>query len=196
MGAHLWFQTNTSSITSTIFASLLFYVRPHYTNSNPKHILSFSLYSDSFHHTRKNTVPDAHPFFQILPWYPLEMTCFSSTVRAFKRSFISRTDLMSQFSNILSKLNIDQGGVDIPMKKKTVHVSGKEVVFFNKLFDIVDYDGDDRVCFDSSSLSSRSMERKVLNSCADLDWTTMCWVRFGSLLETVRTSLPSLVMAG
>ena len=66
---------------------------------------------------------------------------------------------MSQFSNILSKLNIDQGGVDIPMKKKTVHVSGKEVVFFNKLFDIVDYDGDDRVCFDSSSLSSRSMER-------------------------------------
>ena len=57
---------------------------------------------------------------------------------------------MSQFSNILSKLNIDQGGVDIPMKKKTVHVSGKEVAFFNKLFDMIDYDGDDRVCFDSS----------------------------------------------
>ena len=36
------------------------------------------------------------------------------------------------------------------MKKKTVHVSGKEVVFFNKLFDMIDYDGDDRVCFDSS----------------------------------------------
>ena len=35
------------------------------------------------------------------------------------------------------------------MKKKTVHVSGKEVVFFNKLFDMIDYDGDVRVCFDS-----------------------------------------------
>ena len=52
---------------------------------------------------------------------------------------------MSQFSNFLSKLNIDQGGVDIPMKKKTVHVSGKEVAFFNKLFDMVDYDEDDKV---------------------------------------------------
>ena len=46
---------------------------------------------------------------------------------------------------MLSKLNIDQGGVDIPMKKKTVHVSGKEVSFFNKIFDMVDYDSDDKV---------------------------------------------------
>lgn len=52
---------------------------------------------------------------------------------------------MSQFSNMLSKINIDQGGVDIPMKKKTVHVSGKEVNYFNKIFDIVDYDEDDKV---------------------------------------------------
>lgn len=47
---------------------------------------------------------------------------------------------------MLSKLNIDQGGVDIPMKKKTVHVSGKEVSFFNKIFDMVDCDSDDKVC--------------------------------------------------
>ena len=46
---------------------------------------------------------------------------------------------------MLSKLNIAQGGIDIPMKKKTVHVSGKEVSFFNKIFDMVDYDGDDKV---------------------------------------------------
>ena len=46
---------------------------------------------------------------------------------------------------MLSKLNIDQGGIDIPLKKKTVHVSGKEVSFFNKIFDMVDYDGDDKV---------------------------------------------------
>lgn len=55
---------------------------------------------------------------------------------------------MSQISNMLNKINIDQGGVDIPMKKKTVHVNGKEVNFFNKIFDMVDYDGDDRVCCD------------------------------------------------
>lgn len=58
---------------------------------------------------------------------------------------------MSGFSNMLSKLNIDQGGVDIPMKKKTVHVSGKEVSFFNKIFDMVDYDSDDKV-WDESGL--------------------------------------------
>lgn len=52
---------------------------------------------------------------------------------------------------MLSKLNIDQGGVDIPMKKKTVHVSGKEVSFFNKIFDMVDYDSDDKV-WDESGL--------------------------------------------
>ena len=52
---------------------------------------------------------------------------------------------MSQISNMLSKINIDQGGVDIPMKKKTVHVNSKEVSFFNKIFDMVDYDSDDRV---------------------------------------------------
>ena len=51
---------------------------------------------------------------------------------------------MSQFSNFLSKLNIDQGGV-VAMKKKTVHISGKEVSFYNKLFDLVDYDEDDKV---------------------------------------------------
>lgn len=54
---------------------------------------------------------------------------------------------MSQISNMLNKINIEQG-VDIPMKKKTVHVNGKEVSFFNKIFDMVDYDGDDRVCCD------------------------------------------------
>lgn len=54
---------------------------------------------------------------------------------------------MSQISNMLNKINIEQG-VDIPMKKKTVHVNGKEVNFFNKIFDMVDYDGDDRVCCD------------------------------------------------
>ena len=52
---------------------------------------------------------------------------------------------MSQFSNFLSKLNIDQGGVDVAMKKKTVHISGTEVSFYNKLFDLVDYDEDDKV---------------------------------------------------
>ena len=52
---------------------------------------------------------------------------------------------------MLSKLNLDQGGVDIPMKKKTVHVSGKEVSFFNKIFDMVDYDSDDKV-WDESGL--------------------------------------------
>lgn len=52
---------------------------------------------------------------------------------------------MSQFSNFLSKLNIDQGGVDVAMKKKTVHISGKDVSFYNKLFDLVDYDEDDKV---------------------------------------------------
>ena len=52
---------------------------------------------------------------------------------------------MSQITNMLKNINIDQGGVDIPMKKKTVHVSGKEVSFFNKLFDMVDYDEDDKV---------------------------------------------------
>ena len=52
---------------------------------------------------------------------------------------------MSQFSNFLSKLNIDQGGVDVAMKKKTVHISGKEVSFYNKLFDLVDYDEDDKI---------------------------------------------------
>ena len=52
---------------------------------------------------------------------------------------------------MLSKLNIDQGGVDIPMMKKTVHVSGKEVSFFNKIFDMVDYDSDDKV-WDESGL--------------------------------------------
>ena len=52
---------------------------------------------------------------------------------------------------MLSKLNIDQGGVDIPMKKKTVHVSGKEVSFFNKIFEMVDYDSDDKV-WDESGL--------------------------------------------
>ena len=45
----------------------------------------------------------------------------------------------------MSKLNIDQGGVDVAMKKKTVHISGKEVSFYNKLFDLVDYDEDDKV---------------------------------------------------
>lgn len=59
---------------------------------------------------------------------------------------------MSGFSNMLSKLNIDQGGVDIPMKKKTVHVSGKEVSFFNKIFDMVDYDSDDKVWDESGFL--------------------------------------------
>lgn len=53
---------------------------------------------------------------------------------------------------MLSKLNIDQGGVDIPMKKKTVHVSGKEVSFFNKIFDMVDYDSDDKVWDESGFL--------------------------------------------
>lgn len=52
---------------------------------------------------------------------------------------------MSQITNMLNKINIDQGGVDIPMKKKTVHVSGKEVTFFNKIFDMIDYDSDDKV---------------------------------------------------
>ena len=52
---------------------------------------------------------------------------------------------MSQITNMLKNINIDQGGVDIPMKKKTVHVNGKEVSFFNKIFDMVDYDGDDKV---------------------------------------------------
>ena len=59
---------------------------------------------------------------------------------------------MSGFSNMLSKLNIDQGGVDIPMKKKTVHVSGKEVSFFNKIFDMVDYDSDDKVWDESGAI--------------------------------------------
>ena len=31
------------------------------------------------------------------------------------------------------------------MKKKTDHVTGKEVNYFNKIFDIVDYDEDDKV---------------------------------------------------
>lgn len=53
---------------------------------------------------------------------------------------------------MLSKLNIDQGGVDIPMKKKTVHVSGKEVSFFNKIFDMVDYDSDDKVWDESGAI--------------------------------------------
>ena len=52
---------------------------------------------------------------------------------------------MSHITNMLYKINIDQGGVDIPMKKKTVHVSGKEVTFFNKIFDMIDYDSDDKV---------------------------------------------------
>ena len=51
------------------------------------------------------------------------------------------------FSHALrtEKENIDQGGVDVAMKKKTVHISGKEVSFYNKLFDLVDYDEDDKV---------------------------------------------------
>lgn len=52
---------------------------------------------------------------------------------------------MSQFSNMLSKINIDQGGMDIRMKKKLVHVSGKEVNYFTKIFEIVDYDEDEKV---------------------------------------------------
>ena len=52
---------------------------------------------------------------------------------------------MSQITNMLKNINIDQGGVDIPMKKKTVHVNTKEVSFFNKIFDMVDYDSDDKV---------------------------------------------------
>ena len=52
---------------------------------------------------------------------------------------------MSQITNMLNKINIDQCVVYIPMKKKTVHVSGKEVTFFNKIFDMIDYDSDDKV---------------------------------------------------
>ncbi|KAK8805346.1 hypothetical protein WA158_002002 [Blastocystis sp. Blastoise] len=53
--------------------------------------------------------------------------------------------MANKLTNVFSMVGIDQGGVDINMKKGDVHVTGVEVSFFNKTFDIVDTDADDKI---------------------------------------------------